>query len=59
MEGTLQCWALAVQEFNFDIVYRRGTLNTNANALFRKEQSLTDVTALTSMSISVEEVPTE
>ena len=28
-------WALAMQEYDFTIVYRKGALNTNANALSR------------------------
>ena len=37
MEGLLACWALAMQEFDFAIVYRRGTENGNADALSRKQ----------------------
>ena len=33
MEGLLCWWALAMEEYNFEIVYRKGTLNTNADAL--------------------------
>ena len=33
MEGVLCRWALAIQEFSFQIVYRKGFLNTNADAL--------------------------
>ena len=36
MEGMLYRWALAIQEYNFDIVYRKGKLNTNADALSRR-----------------------
>ena len=35
MEGMLCRWALAMQEYNFKIVYRKGSLNTNADALSR------------------------
>ena len=35
MEGLLCRWALAMEEYNFEIVYRKGTLNTNADALSR------------------------
>ena len=33
MEGMLCRWALAMQEYDFKIVYRKGSLNTNADAL--------------------------
>lgn len=35
MEGMLCRWALALQEYDFKILYRRGSLNTNADALSR------------------------
>ena len=35
MEGLLCRWALAMEEYNFEIVYHKGTLNTNADALSR------------------------
>ena len=55
MESMFQCWALAVQEFNFDIVYGKRALITNADALSRKEQSIMDITALTVTSIPVDQ----
>ena len=39
MEGLLCHWALAIQEFNFEIVYRRGTSNGNADALSRRRET--------------------
>ena len=33
MEGLLCRWALALQEYDFDIVYRKGLLNSNADTL--------------------------
>ena len=35
MQGLLCRWALAMQEYNFDIVYCKGSLNGNADALSR------------------------
>ena len=35
MEGMLCCWALAMQEYDFTIVHRKGSANTNADALSR------------------------
>ena len=42
MEGLLACWALAAQEYDFTISYRKGTANTNADALSRKQPSTTE-----------------
>ena len=36
MEGLLCRWALAIQEFSFEIVYRKGTTNGNADALSQR-----------------------
>ena len=33
MEGMLCRWALAMQEYDFQIVHRKGSLNTNADSL--------------------------
>ena len=38
MEGLLCHWALAIQEFSFGIVYRKGTANGNADALSRRRE---------------------
>ena len=44
MEGR---WAVALQEYNFNIVYQKGTLNSNADALSRQKESreLTPISA--------------
>ena len=48
MEGMLCRWALSIQEFDFDISYRKGSSNTNADALSRRSQPHpTESTALT------------
>ena len=36
MEGLLCRWALAIQEYDFSIVYRKGSLNVNADSLSRQ-----------------------
>ncbi|POM58645.1 LOW QUALITY PROTEIN: Hypothetical protein PHPALM_36685 [Phytophthora palmivora] len=36
LAGRLQRWALALQEYDFDIIYRPGTENRVADALFRR-----------------------
>ncbi|KAL5497228.1 hypothetical protein EMCRGX_G013661 [Ephydatia muelleri] len=40
MEGLLCRWAHAIQEFSFEIVYRKGIANGNADALSRREQEM-------------------
>ena len=35
MEGMLSCWALAMQEYKFKVVYHKGSSNTNADSLPR------------------------
>lgn len=37
-QGILARWAIVMQEFDFDLQYRRGELNTNADALSRHPQ---------------------
>ena len=44
MEGMLCRWALAMQEYDFQIVHRKGSLNTNADSLSRLHTSPCAVT---------------
>ena len=60
MEGLLCRWALAIQEFSFEIVYRKGSTNGNADALSRRRgpDMETRYTALTTVhaSFTAEEI---
>ena len=47
MEGMLCRWALAMQEYDFEIVYRRGSLNANADSLSRQVPSCATALAMT------------
>ena len=44
MEGMLCRWVLAIQKYDFQIVYRKGSLNANADALSRLHTSPCAVT---------------
>ena len=50
MEGMLCHWALAMQEYDFQIVHRKDTLNANADALSRCNRSDTHSCAVISCS---------
>ena len=53
MEGYLYHWAVALQEYNFKIVYLKGTLNSNADALSRRKESRPISTAATGTQTKV------
>ena len=44
IKGMLCRWALAIQEYDFKIVYQKGSLNTNADALSCLQTSLCTAT---------------
>ena len=50
MEGLLARWALAFQEFDFIIAYRKGSENQNADALSRQFEQLDGHSAATTVS---------
>ena len=50
MEGLLARWALAFQEYDFVISYRKGIENQNADALSRQSEQLDDHSAATTIS---------
>ncbi len=58
MEGLLCRWAIALQEYEFDIVYRKGVMNSNADALSRRGYHNVEYAALTlaTTGCSMEEV---
>eukprot|EP00731_Ephydatia_muelleri_P009604 Em0005g190a len=53
MEGILYRWAVALQEYDFIIVYRKGTLNNNADALSRQRELTLVSTAITGTQTKV------
>ena len=57
MEGMLCRWALAMQEFSFDISYRKGSLNGYADALScRIDSGEVDTAAVTTTEVSLAEI---
>ena len=55
MEGLLARWALAIQEYEFTITYRRGHENGNADALSRRTYPDVQLIAATSQTPSLTE----
>ena len=51
--GYSHCWAVALQEYDFKIVYRKGTLNNNADALSRRRELTSVSTAITGTQTKV------
>ena len=49
MESLLCRWAMAMQEHSFDIVYCKGTENTNADSLSRNPASDSQIVAIISL----------
>ena len=43
-QGMLARWSSAIQEYDFKIVYRKGSSNTNADALFRVPKEMCVIT---------------
>lgn len=56
MEGLLCCWALAMEEYSFDIVYCKGSLNGNANALSHLPATTSTTVAMTSATQKVTDI---
>ena len=44
MEGMLCRWSLAIQEYSFKIVYRKGSSHSKAHALSRRSTELRAIT---------------
>ena len=53
MEGLLARWALAIQEYDYTIAYRKGLENGNADALSRKDYQDLDHTTAATTQISL------
>ena len=58
MEGRLCRWALALQEFDFEIKYRRGSSNANADALSRVPAIQIETSELCSATLITSELTT-
>ena len=56
MEGVLCHWALAMEEYSFDIVYRKGSLNGNADALSRLSATTSSPVAMTSATPKITDI---
>ena len=64
MEGLLCRWALALQEYTFKMVHRKGTLNGNADALSRRPYPITTplpvaVTSITESTTALQQAQLE
>ena len=49
-------WALAMEKFNFNIVYRKSSLNGNADALSRLPATTSRTVAMTSATPKVTDI---
>ena len=58
MEGRLCRWALALQEFDFEIKYRRGSSNANADALSRVPAIQVETSEICSATLITPELTT-
>ena len=56
MEGLLCRWDLAMEEYNFQIVYCKSTLNGNADALSCRPHSISAPVAITSTTKQITDV---
>lgn len=56
MEGLLCRWAMAMEEYSFDIVYCKGSLNGNADALSCLPATTSTTVAMTSATTKVTDI---